>query len=73
MKKLALALCLFATPALAQSSPPPKLPDLAPVLATDASRVVNELVAMIKLAQAAEATAAYWEDACRSTPECGGK
>jgi len=71
---LALVLVLAAAPAAAQQAQPlPQLSDLVPVLATDATRLVNEINLLTRLAQGFEGQAAYWQDACRSTPECGGK
>lgn len=70
MSRLAMFLIGLLSAAQAQAQAP-RLSDLAPIMATDASRTVNEMMALIKLAQAAEAKAAYWEDACRSTVQCG--
>lgn len=68
---MAMVVVLAAVPAMAQEQVP-ALTTLLPVLSTDAARMANELTALMKAAQDAEAKAAYWQDACRSTPECGG-
>lgn len=71
MKRIFLIAMLVASPAFAQDDGP-SLSTLLPVLSTDAARMANELTALMKAAQDAQARAEYWQDACKSTPECGG-
>ena len=56
--------------ALAGDLPP--FSNLAPVVATDVSRTAAEIGLLLKVARESEARAVYWEDACKSTSQCGG-
>jgi hypothetical protein len=69
---IAVALPLSPVAKAAENQVLPQFSDLAPVVATDASRLANELNLLIQVANQAEQQANYWRDACRSTPECGG-
>lgn len=72
VKRFVAALLLMTVPAMAQT-PLPDFSTVSPVIATDVNRVAAELTVLLKIAQDAEARAAYWQNACKSTPECGGK
>ena len=43
------------------------------VATTDAARLMNELDAIMKQYGVLKGQASYWEDACKSTPGCGGQ
>lgn len=77
--RLALAFSVLAVPAFAQQPVQPQLGCDPRVCA----QMINALQAMLALREAeiratgednrsAAATLAYWQDACNSTPECGG-
>lgn len=78
MKRLALAFVLLASPALAQTRTPTA--SLMAIGDMDVNRTAYELHELGQRAMAAEASLDtttlqrnWWEDACRSTPACGGK
>jgi len=69
---IALLVLLLSDYALGQEGLPP-LNAIVAVSATDAGRLINDMDAIMKQSKALEAKASYWEDACKSTLECGGK
>lgn len=66
------AAMLAAIAVTARADEPPPLTTLIPVLSTDLQRLASEMGILAQAAQAADARAAWWRDACVSTPECGG-
>lgn len=58
---------LMSVPALADDVP---LASISAVAMTDLNRLGSELQLLIGRVEAAQQLAAYWEDACRSTPGC---
>jgi hypothetical protein len=51
----------------------PMVDALTIVATTDAARLMNELDAIMKQYGVLKGQASYWEDACKSTPGCGGQ
>jgi hypothetical protein len=69
---VSVLLLQLPTVGLAQPMQPQPFDPLSAVTLTDASRLMNEIDTIIKLQAVLQAQKAWWEDACRSTPECGG-
>lgn len=64
---------LWSVVAFADQSPRPSLSEITAINKMDAGRLMTDIGALLEAAKEFEGKALYWEDACRSTAECGGK